>query len=251
MSRAAADQVCKLILLGNGSVGKSSIIARFTDDGFQRVYKQTVGLDFFEKLVTIRGTRRLKLQVWDIGGQSVGSRMLPKYIYGAHVIFLCYDVTDPTSFRDLEDWLRLARRVVGGGPGVGGAPAPPPSLAGRPRAKLYAVGNKLDLEHLRKVTKLQHDAFVREHRLAGGHLVSAQSGQNVLTSFYKTAAELAGIKLTAHEIEFTKKVLEVNVVAGDDDARTAIADQIEAEDRAAEEARRKRENRRFPRCVCM
>ena len=95
-----------------------------------------------------------------------------------------------------------------------------------------------------------HD-IVREHRLAGGHLVSAQSGQNVLTSFYKTAAELAGIKLTAHEIEFTKKVLEVNVVAGDDDARTAIADQIEAEDRAAEEARRKRENRRFPRCVSM
>ena len=115
-----------------------------SDDGFQRVYKQTVGLDFFEKLVTIRGTRRLKLQVWDIGGQSVGSRMLPKYIYGAHVIFLCYDVTDPQSFRDLEDWLRLARRVVGGGPGVCGAPAPPPSLAGRPRAKLYAVGNKVE-----------------------------------------------------------------------------------------------------------
>ena len=97
----------------------------------------------------------------------------------------------------------------------------------------------------------EHDAFVREHALAGGHLLSAQSGQNVLTSFYKVAAELAGIKLTAHEIEFTKKVLEVNVVAGDDDARTAIADQIEAEDRAYEEAKRKRESRRFPRCVVM
>ena len=45
MSRA--DPVVKLILLGNGSVGKTSIISRFTDDGFAKVYKQTVGLDFF------------------------------------------------------------------------------------------------------------------------------------------------------------------------------------------------------------
>lgn len=42
-------QTCKLILLGNGSVGKSSLIARFVRDGFDRVYKQTVGVDFFEK----------------------------------------------------------------------------------------------------------------------------------------------------------------------------------------------------------
>lgn len=43
------DPTCKLILLGNGSVGKSAIIERFVADGFDRVYKQTVGLDFFEK----------------------------------------------------------------------------------------------------------------------------------------------------------------------------------------------------------
>ena len=60
---AKADPVCKLILLGNGSAGKSSIIARFTDDGFGRVYKQTVGLDFFEKLLPLQGDRRVKLEL--------------------------------------------------------------------------------------------------------------------------------------------------------------------------------------------
>ena len=70
---AKADPVVKLILLGNGSVGKTSIIARFTEDGFTKVYKQTVGLDFFEKLVTLRGEKRARLQIWDIGGQSIGS----------------------------------------------------------------------------------------------------------------------------------------------------------------------------------
>lgn len=46
--------VCKLILLGNGSVGKTSICQRFKDDGFQKVYRQTVGLDFLEKRLEIR-----------------------------------------------------------------------------------------------------------------------------------------------------------------------------------------------------
>ena len=91
---------CKLILLGNGSVGKTSIIGRFTDDGFQRVYKQTIGLDFFEKRVTVKGNQQITLQVWDIGGQSIASKMLPKYIHGTQVVFLCYDVTDRASFDD-------------------------------------------------------------------------------------------------------------------------------------------------------
>ena len=83
--QASADLVCKLVLLGNGSVGKTSIISRFVEDGFEKVYKQTIGIDFFEKLVPIRGDTRMKLQVWDIGGQSISSKMLPRYIYGSTV----------------------------------------------------------------------------------------------------------------------------------------------------------------------
>ena len=57
------DPTCKLVLLGNGSVGKTSIIARFVSDGFARVYKQTVGLDFFEKRLELRGDKRVMIQV--------------------------------------------------------------------------------------------------------------------------------------------------------------------------------------------
>ena len=89
MSRA--DPVVKLILLGNGSVGKTSIISRFTDDGFAKVYKQTVGLDFFEKLVTLRGEKRAKLQIWDIGGQSIGSKMLGLLDVFRVLLFCCFD----------------------------------------------------------------------------------------------------------------------------------------------------------------
>ena len=57
------DPQCKVCLLGNGSVGKSSIIARFVDDGFQRMYQQTIGVDFFEKRLALRGDKGVKLQV--------------------------------------------------------------------------------------------------------------------------------------------------------------------------------------------
>lgn len=45
---------CKLLLMGNGSVGKTSICQRFKDDGFQRVYRQTTGVDFLEKTLEVR-----------------------------------------------------------------------------------------------------------------------------------------------------------------------------------------------------
>jgi Ras-related protein Rab-28 len=62
---------------------------------------QTIGCDFYEKRVVLRGDLAVKLQVWDIGGQSISSKMLPKYILNSHMIYLCYDVTDPQSFADL------------------------------------------------------------------------------------------------------------------------------------------------------
>lgn len=201
MSRA--DPVVKLILLGNGSVGKTSIISRFTDDGFAKVYKQTVGLDFFEKLVTLRGEKRAKLQIWDIGGQSIGSKMLGKYVYGSDVVFLCYDVTDEKSFSDVEDWLRMVTTTFETQRDTNGGKKKPPQI--------HLCGNKIDLEHLRKVREGQHDNFIDDNKLNGGFFTSAQSGDNVTTVFYDAAAKAVGIKLSAYELEFTKKVLAVTV----------------------------------------
>ena len=104
---------CKSVILGNGSVGKSSILSRFTENGFARVYAQTTGCDFFEKRLAIRGDKTVVLQLWDIGGQSIASAMLSKYLHDAQVVLLAYDTTDPQSFADLEDWLEMVRKSCG------------------------------------------------------------------------------------------------------------------------------------------
>jgi Ras-related protein Rab-28 len=45
------------------------------------------------------------LQIWDIGGQSIGGKMIGKYISGSHAVLLCYDISNYESFQDLENWL--------------------------------------------------------------------------------------------------------------------------------------------------
>uniref|UniRef100_A0A7S2RY27 Uncharacterized protein n=1 Tax=Mucochytrium quahogii TaxID=96639 RepID=A0A7S2RY27_9STRA len=196
------EDVRKLILLGNGSVGKSSIVQRFTNDGFERIYKQTVGLDFFEKTIQPRDNVSVKLQLWDIGGQSISSDMLDKYIYAANIILLCYDVTDRNSFNDVQDWLRLARKHNN-------------------KALIYLVGNKNDLEHLRQVSKKQHKLFILENKLQGGFLGSANENDNIQNIFYNVAANARGIKLDKSQIPINV----INIHLQDDPEQESGEDQ--------------------------
>lgn len=233
MSAPATDRVCKVILLGNGSVGKSSIIARFVADGFQRQYKQTIGVEFFEKRVYLRGDKAMLLQVWDIGGQSFGSKMLGPYVFRSDGVFLCYDITDADSFQDVSNWLEFVQRSVSAG--VAGAGA---RTAAMP--KLYLLGNKVDLVHLRRVSEEEHAQFIERHGLAGGFFVSARNGDRVMRMFYQAAGEIAGAPLSSFELSYADKVVAVALPptgSEREDARTDCADDIEREDLELERRR--------------
>jgi len=240
-------KTCKLVLLGNGSVGKTSIIERFRTDGFIKIYKQTVGCDFVEKTLDIRGAP-CKISVWDIGGQSINSDNLKNYVEGADGIFFCYDVTDSKSFDDLGDWhgkveelydkkdAALEREFA-----LKQNPEKKKSRRKCPKAKranLYLTGNKIDLIAQRQVTENAHVNFITDSGLKDGFFVSAGSGENVLTAFYKVAAETLGITLSGFELEFTKKVLGVKIFEDEAGGKGKLkgSAKIEEEDKASHEA---------------
>lgn len=225
MSNTASG--CSLCVVGDGSVGKSSIIAAFKSDGFTPVYKQTVGVDFFEKKLNVRGDTHISLRIWDVGGQSINSKNLDKYLSGSHVIFLVYDVTNADSFSNLDDWLIRIREH---------------SLA-----QIHLIGNKVDMLQSRLVSEKQHDDFVEGNSLASGIYVSAKTGENLVRSFYEVAGNVCGIPLTPYELSQYDKVVTAHIVkTGDnDEERTAWADEIEAEDRAAEQRKLEKAN-----CQC-
>lgn len=57
----------KLVILGDGAVGKTSITRRFTNDEFKQSYLQTIGIDWFSKTITLPEKMEVTLQIWDIG----------------------------------------------------------------------------------------------------------------------------------------------------------------------------------------
>jgi small GTP-binding protein len=218
---------CSLAIVGDGSVGKSSIVESFRTNGFLSKYKQTIGFDVYEKKLTIRDDINVTLYVWDIGGQSIHSKNLDKYLGTADAIFIVYDVTNEESFLNVEDWLRNVRKYS--------------------KAKfIYLVGNKVDLLSLRQVSEDDQKKFVEQKNLAGGLFLSARTGDNVVKSFYRIAGESVGIKLTQHELAAFDKVLTAIIQTSNDstEGRTSMADEIEAEDLAAEK-------RKHDQCACI
>uniref|UniRef100_A0A7S1ABN2 Ras-related protein Rab-28 n=1 Tax=Noctiluca scintillans TaxID=2966 RepID=A0A7S1ABN2_NOCSC len=185
----------KIILLGDGAVGKTSLAMRFCEDYFAKQYKQTIGLDFFIKRIVLPGDVHVCLQIWDIGGQSIGGKMISNYIHGSHAVILCYDITNYQSFQHLEDWLFLVKRTFDSG--------------SMPYMALMA--NKHDLAHIRAVKPDKHNQFADENDLYQ-YFVSAKTGDHVQPGFYRIAADLAGVVLTKPEMEITQKPTRAEIV---------------------------------------
>jgi len=186
----------KVIVLGDGAVGKTSLIMRFCEDSFKQSYKQTIGLDFFIKRVVLPGNVHVTLQIWDIGGQQLGGRMLGNYIYGSHGVILVYDVTNMDSFKNLEDWYELVKNTF------------------KDKEKMpyvAMIGNKMDLNHMRVVKSEKHSLFAVENGMSA-FFVSAKSGDKVSPMFVKVAADLSGVQLTKSELEVTDNVVQAQIV---------------------------------------
>ena len=149
----------KIVVLGNGTVGKTSLISRFCQDQFARSYKQTIGLDFFVKRVELPGNLNVTMQVWDIGGQSIFSKMITTYIFEANAVLLTYDITNQQSFQDLEDWLELVKRT----------------FEDRDLPLLVLLGNKVDLNHMQAVKQEAHSRFGANNDMTS-YYVSAKTG---------------------------------------------------------------------------
>jgi len=185
----------KVIILGDGAVGKTSISMRFTEDHFSQVYKQTIGLDFFIKRLTLPGDIGVALQIWDIGGQTIGGKMINNYIFGAQAVLLVYDITNYESFQNLEDWYRLVKKTF--------------DKDQLPYVAL--VGNKSDLQHIRTVKAEKHNQFADENDMYS-YQMSAKTGDKVNSCFYRIAADLAGVILTKPEMEVASHVVKAQIV---------------------------------------
>lgn len=104
----AYDQLIKLIIIGDTAVGKTSLVVRYCDGGFEsKSYLSTVGVDFKTKVVEVDDPEgwTVKVQIWDTAGQERFRNITRAYYRGANGIILVYDVTSRASFENIKSWL--------------------------------------------------------------------------------------------------------------------------------------------------
>ena len=95
---------CKIVLLGEAGVGKTSIITRYISGSFSQVVMTSTGSSFVAKKIELDDKKKVKLQIWDTAGQE-RYRSLAKIFYqSAAVAVLVYDVTLKKSFEQLKEY---------------------------------------------------------------------------------------------------------------------------------------------------
>jgi len=97
----------KILLVGDSTVGKTSIICRFADGMFNETQEQSIEVDFPSKLkeIDVDGSK-LKLQIWDTAGQEKFRTITASYYRGAHGVIIVYDISNKESFKNAKHWVR-------------------------------------------------------------------------------------------------------------------------------------------------
>ena len=98
-----AQNSYKIILLGESSVGKTSIINRLTKNIFDILTVSTISEYFCEKEIDIKGTL-IKLQIWDTAGEEKFRSLISNYYNGAAAAILVYDIKRKDSFLELKNY---------------------------------------------------------------------------------------------------------------------------------------------------
>ncbi|GAA5939884.1 hypothetical protein JCM3775_007137 [Rhodotorula graminis] len=137
----------KLLVIGASSVGKSSLLLRFTDETFLSPDETsaTIGVDFKVKVME-RKNKRWKLSIWDTAGQERFRTLTSSYYRGAQGVILVYDITARDTFDSLASWINELDTFAGTGP------------ASREVVRMI-VGNKVDKEFSRTVSTEEGRAF--------------------------------------------------------------------------------------------
>jgi small GTP-binding protein len=159
----AYDYTWKIMMLGDRSVPKTSLTIRYISGFFLEDLRLTIGVDFYSKTTGFK-EKKVKLQIWDFGGEERFRFLLHQYCKGANGAMFLYDITNPLTLAHLPDWIQLIRGHAGNIP-------------------IMLIGTRLHLERFRVVTREEGMEIARWYNLSSFVELSSKTGQNVEMAF--------------------------------------------------------------------
>ncbi len=153
------DYNFKIMIFGEKSSQKTSLIYRYISGIFAEDLKLTIGVDFYSKIVNFE-EKKVKMQIWDFGGEERFRFLLSQYCKGADGAILLYSITNRNTLNHLPDWVQIIRENARDIP-------------------IVLAGTNLDLEDSRNISYAEGLQVSRDYDLNGFMEVSSKTGENV------------------------------------------------------------------------
>lgn len=158
------DATYKIVIFGDGGCGKTTLTQRFLTELFKPDSTMTIGVDFEVKSLDV-GEKKVKLQIWDFGGEERFRFLLPTYVKGASGGLFMYDITNYSSLAHIDDWLTTIKKETD------------------TLFPIVAVGGKGDLADDREVTAEEGINIAKTRNVDAFIECSAKTGENVDETF--------------------------------------------------------------------
>ena len=164
--------VLKVCVVGDGGVGKTSIVTRYCDGVFRENYIMTIGSNFAVKNLPLHEIETyVKLQLWDIAGQKHFKFVRPPFYRGASAIVYVYDITRRESFSNIPNWKTEVEREITGKP-------------------FLVIANKTDLADERVVSKKEGENLAQQIGAHHYFETSAKEHENIDEAFLFLAKQM-------------------------------------------------------------
>ena len=158
--------VLKILLLGNGTVGKTSLINRYLKNAYNPVYLTTIGIDQSIKYISVNN-KHIKLSIWDTAGQEQFRTIAKSFYNKTDAVILCFDLTEKESLDSISYWIdQLCNKIELNKIGI------------------VLVGTKLDLTDFEKVEGISEEVnkYIEKYNIKY-FKTSSLSGTNVKEVF--------------------------------------------------------------------
>ena len=191
---APAEMIFKIIIVGDLSSGKTNIVTQYISHKFVQDSQPTIGVEMFNKDFQINEDK-VMAQIWDTAGQEKYNALTSSYYKGAKGALVVYDITQESTFLKVEQFVKDLREKSD------------------KNVYMILVGNKIDLEENRKVSK-EEGKILADKLKMGFFEVSAKNGtgiedlfKNLIDNVYeKNNREFKSMASIEIEMEDDKKI---------------------------------------------
>ena len=187
------DGKCQLLIIGDSTVGKTSILGRYANGVFNAHYLATIGLDNFTKDEVI-DNKTIRIKIWDTAGQEKYQSLTKGFFRNAQGIMVVFDVTNSETYEDIKYWTQSIKTHMG---------------SDIDKISVIIIGNKIDSNE-REVKREDAEVYCQE--LGYPYFeTSAKTGENVdETIKYLVKEVLKKISIFKNKLNYTDNNIRIS-----------------------------------------